>query len=761
MFQKKVLHVLFGCAVVFSYPGAGLASDATVEDHTYLVGFEDEIDVNVIENSGGETGDIWDRIDAAEVEMTSSEAAWLSSQEDVEYVELNQTVEVSATPPLENWGLEHLDIPDAWDTGVTGEGIDVAVVDTGIESSHPSLNVTDGFSAVPGVTSYDDDNGHGTHAAGIIAANQPSAGLVGVAPDVNLYAVKVLDAVGRAPLSQVLSGIDWAIDQDVDVISMSFGTLTDSTTMQSMLDEAYEDGIIIAAAAGNRGEGTLPDGRVEYPARYDSTVAVGAVDTRNERAYFSATGEAIEIVAPGVNVVSTYKDSTYGALSGTSMAAPFVAGAFALLKEAYPEATAQELRSLLQDEAIDLGEPGRDPSYGYGLVQLPDLSEELEPNEDNDHPLDRDEESTEDPVEEEIEDNPIDEDPIETPDESTHIPAGVDARVVYENDSAAVHVFWNAPDQDDVTAHRIYRDGVLHQEVEHTTLFEDENVDPGTYEYKVTAIDADGNESEKSPPVEVVVEEETEDDESADDDSGNEDTEGEEEPDTGEEAPDQEAEDTDNGDAGSEDGQEEEDADRDSDEEDSSFSWPDELDDAPTFEDVDGDYWAAEPIQELSSRGIIQGSDGTFRPSESVRRGQALAMIGRMLEWQAEPVDTEFPDVDSDYFSSGYIHHAVEADYISGFSDGTFRPNNNVTRGQMAAILGSVFELDVSSVSATDRFIDVEESTTGYRAIAYLAEEGIVGGYDDGTYRPNEPLTRAQFASIFYELGEHLIDEDE
>ncbi|RSL29546.1 S-layer homology domain-containing protein [Salibacterium salarium] len=136
-------------------------------------------------------------------------------------------------------------------------------------------------------------------------------------------------------------------------------------------------------------------------------------------------------------------------------------------------------------------------------------------------------------------------------------------------------------------------------------------------------------------------------------------------------------------------------------------------------------------------------------------RGQSLAMIGRLLGWDNAPTDTHFSDVGESYFGSGFIEVATREGFISGFPDGTFRPNDSITRGQMAAILGNVFEFE----GEDSDFVDVDaETTTGAAAIAYLSEHDIVSGYDDGSFRPTATLSRAQFASIFYKLGEHLQD---
>ncbi|SFQ36378.1 subtilisin [Salibacterium halotolerans] len=681
------MKAVAACVVLTSWT-AGMSA-AEEKEHTYLVGFEEGITPSLIEDVGGETGDMWEQIDAGEAQLTDEEAAQLSSEDGVSYVEPDQDVKIQAVEGLENWGLERTKTPQAWDDNVTGSDVEVAVVDTGISTSHPSLDVADGYSAVSYTDSYNDDNGHGSHTAGIIGAYQPSMGLMGVAPDVELSAVKVLDENGSGTLSQVLSGLEWAIEQDVDIINMSFGTLTDSSTMKEMLDEAYENGIIVTAASGNRGEGEEEDtDRVEFPARYDSVVAVGAVDKKNERAYFSASGDAVELSAPGEDIVSTYKGHSYGPLSGTSMATPFVSGAFALLKEAYPEKDASELRQMLQEEAVDLGAEGRDDRYGYGFLQIPDLSGAgIEEKEDFG------EDNREAPVEEDIEENPIQDDPIETPSEPLNAPAGVETEVV-ENDDGShdVYVFWNRPEAD-VLRHQIYRNGEAHGTTDNGKLFKDESVAPGTYTYEVAAVSVDETESGRSDEVEVVIEDE-------------------------------------------------------------SFTWPEETASPSDFSDIDDTFWAAEAVRELHARGVIQGSGGEFRPEETVRRGQAVTMLGRVIGWNDAPASTSFSDVSRGYFASGYVKAAVEADVISGFSDGTFRPNASITRGQMAAMLGRAFNFAGENEEAA--FRDVDAATTGAGAIAWLAEQGIVTGYDDGTFHPESTLSRAQFASMLYKLGEHL-----
>jgi minor extracellular protease Epr len=268
----------------------------------------------------------------------------------------------------QDWGIERIQAPSAWNQGYTGEGFKIAVIDTGI-ASHEDLEIHGGVSFVTGTDSYEDDHGHGTHVAGIIAARNNEIGVVGIVPEAKLYAVKVLDAKGSAFISDVIAGIDWAIENDMDIINLSLGTRLSYSVFKAVVDKANDQGILVVAAAGNDG---TPDGRgdnVNYPARYESVIAVGAITPENARTAFSSTGNAVEVSAPGDNVVSTVLNDKYAKMSGTSMAAPYVSGQLALLKQAHPEANVAKLRSMLHSYVSDLGLQGKDPHFGYGLIQ--------------------------------------------------------------------------------------------------------------------------------------------------------------------------------------------------------------------------------------------------------------------------------------------------------------------------------------------------------------------------------------------------------
>ncbi|WP_252504234.1 S8 family serine peptidase [Sporosarcina sp. Marseille-Q4943] len=269
------------------------------------------------------------------------------------------------TVPAEEsqWDIQAMKVSNAWNEGLTGKGIKVAVVDSGV-ANHPDLLIKGGVSTVDYTTSYNDDNGHGTHVAGSIGAKRDGKGLVGVAPDADLYAVKVMDQDGSGYLIDILEGLDWSIVNKMDVVNMSLGTSADSTAFRDMVAKAQTSGIVLVGANGNDGVGTP----VNYPAKYNEVIAVSAVDQYLKIGSFSSTGVETELSAPGVAIVSTYLDGSYARLDGTSMASPHVAGFVALLKQKNPTMTNAQLRAELQKHTTDLGDAGRDSIFGYGFL---------------------------------------------------------------------------------------------------------------------------------------------------------------------------------------------------------------------------------------------------------------------------------------------------------------------------------------------------------------------------------------------------------
>ena len=281
-------------------------------------------------------------------------------------------VRAAANDPLlaQQWGIFAIGADRVWAT-TTGIGVIVAVVDSG-SGPHPDLaeNLLPGRSFFGLVESQDgsdiDASGHGTHVAGIIAsAANNGIGGSGVAPNAQLLPIKVLDQAGQGDARDVAAGVRYAADNGAKVINLSLGGATESSSLTQAITYANDKGALVVAAAGNGGANDKP----KWPASLDLTLAVTAVDQSNGATSFDQRGEYIDIAAPGTGIVSTVKGD-YGASSGTSMAAGIVAGAAALLFAAEPRVTNTQVRDILLRTATDIGEPGRDLTFGVGLINM-------------------------------------------------------------------------------------------------------------------------------------------------------------------------------------------------------------------------------------------------------------------------------------------------------------------------------------------------------------------------------------------------------
>lgn len=324
----------------------------------------------VVSNYNGKLKKQFKNVNTAVADVKPQDVVKLQKDPNIAYVEKDHVVKVAATT-VSNWGVSDIKAPASWESGLTGKGVKIGVIDTGV-ASHSDLSIAGGVNVISGAaTSYADDNGHGTHVAGIIGGKGVNGGVKGVAPDSSIYAVKALDSSGSGYTSDIIAGIDWAIQNKMDIVSMSLGSSESDVSLQNAVDTAYSKGILVVAAAGNDGNSSGTGTNVNYPANYSSVIAVGAVDSSNTRASFSSTGSKVEVSAPGVNVASTYLNGGYVQMSGTSMATPFVSGDLALLKQKYPNYTNVQLRQLLDSNIVDLGVQGRDSFYGYGLIQAP------------------------------------------------------------------------------------------------------------------------------------------------------------------------------------------------------------------------------------------------------------------------------------------------------------------------------------------------------------------------------------------------------
>ncbi len=265
------------------------------------------------------------------------------------------------------WGVDRIDAEWVWGAaeaatdvtadGITGEFVKVAVMDTGVDLTHPDLNVQGNVNIINPRKSGNDDNGHGSHVAGIIAALDNQAGVIGVAPKAYLYAVKVLDANGSGWLSDLVDGLQWCIDNHMHVVNMSLGASSDNLTFHQAITSAYNAGVAMVAAAGNSGTSGL-----SYPARYSETIAVSATNPDDSLAYYSSYGPEVDLAAPGTSIYSTYKRGGYATLSGTSMATPHVTGTAALVLEKYGQMSPDGLKAHLKNTA--------DSSIGLSADQM-------------------------------------------------------------------------------------------------------------------------------------------------------------------------------------------------------------------------------------------------------------------------------------------------------------------------------------------------------------------------------------------------------
>ncbi|HEY3225799.1 MAG TPA: S8 family serine peptidase [Planctomycetota bacterium] len=381
-------RIVMGVAALLISASAAMAQETRV-----IVIFHDTPDEGVVTKRGGTVELRSDRSRMVAAHVAPNKVAEIAAEEGVASVvedcEARIPVGAEARPdgvgngggggapqPAEvtPWGIDRIDAPAAWLTTV-GAGVRIAIVDTGIKSDHEDFKDAGGSSRVVlgpnfvnAAKTSKDDNGHGTHCAGIAGASDNAIGVIGVAPGCTLVAVKVLDRQGSGWLSAVIAGIDWAAD-NAEIISMSLGTTSNISAMEDSVNAAVGQGVVVVAAGGNEGQVGNPP---LYPAAYASVIAVAATDSSDAVAAFSTRGSYIDIAAPGVSIFSTWKDGYYATLSGTSMATPHVAGAAALLRASGLTAVA-DIRAALLSTADDVNSatlPGVDSAIGNGLLDV-------------------------------------------------------------------------------------------------------------------------------------------------------------------------------------------------------------------------------------------------------------------------------------------------------------------------------------------------------------------------------------------------------
>ncbi len=415
---KKLIASFCAAALLFSQGTAALASQPTGSIYDIGVNTDsaeeesgERIIVKFMDGTSTTTEcRVNDQFETADTEKIDSDAYVVVPEEDVspeelaeqylsdshvEYAEPDYPVVMSAAPndsyyeTYQSAVFDQMNIVEAWDISEGSSGIIVAVLDTGVDLSHPDLAgqvLSTGYDYVNNDDDPSDDNGHGTMCAGIIAACTNNGTGIAGAVDCSILPVKVLDSNGAGYISTIAKGIQYAVDQGADVISMSLGSLSASETLQEAVSDAYEAGIVVVAASGNSASS------VNYPAACENAVAVGAVTSSGKIASYSCYGSELDLAAVGSDVFSTYcyrGTSTYATGSGTSFATPYVSALAALVLSADSSLSPDEVEEIMENTAADLGEPGWDSYYGYGCVDYGAALEELgggnedpEPEED-------------------------------------------------------------------------------------------------------------------------------------------------------------------------------------------------------------------------------------------------------------------------------------------------------------------------------------------------------------------------------------------
>ncbi|WP_337134649.1 S8 family peptidase [Priestia megaterium] len=289
-----------------------------------------------------------------------------SELDEVDYVEPDYTLSAFYTPndpffPYQ-YGPQKVQAPDAWDVTTSNGNIKIAIIDTGIQLNHPELSIKlwPGYNFVEGNLVPNDGNGHGTHVAGIAAAlTENSLGIAGMAPSASLIPVRALDNSGNGLLSNIANAITYSTNAGAKVINLSLGSSQSSITLENAVNYAWNQGVVVIAAAGNEASSTPT-----YPAAYQNVIAVASTDNNDQKSDFSNFGNWVDLAAPGSTILSTYIGSYYAYLSGTSMAAPHVAGLAALL--AAQGQTNLQIRNTIQSTCDVI--PGTGVYWTYGRI---------------------------------------------------------------------------------------------------------------------------------------------------------------------------------------------------------------------------------------------------------------------------------------------------------------------------------------------------------------------------------------------------------
>jgi len=275
-------------------------------------------------------------------------------------------------PQMKGWEIKKFKVDQQWEKS-RGDGVRVAVIDTGCDVNHPDIksNIDGQFNFITDTESAMDDNSHGSHVSGTIAACDNNKGMVGIAPKAKILALKALDENGSGNLTNIARAIDYAVKEKVDIITMSLGSRGSSLPVKRAVKRAHDSGCLIFCAAGNSG----PNVDIMFPAKYPETISIGAIDENLNRTNFTCSGPSLDFLAPGHNIMSIIPGGRYALMSGTSMSNPFAAGVAALYLSYYRQKynrtpNREELVGILKKHAISIkNEAFKSKEYqGYGII---------------------------------------------------------------------------------------------------------------------------------------------------------------------------------------------------------------------------------------------------------------------------------------------------------------------------------------------------------------------------------------------------------
>ncbi|MEV2390582.1 S8 family serine peptidase [Paenibacillus larvae] len=310
------------------------ANAEIIKKADYLILFKNEIDEKfIIVENGGTIKETFPNISAVKAEFAYNPNVILENNKKIKRVEQDRVVKAQDSHQNKISNLKFPVKNQEKKTELTGKGVSVAILDTGIDKDHKALRIKDGISFIEN--------------------------------NVDLYAVKVLDSESNGKYSTVIRGIDWAIEHKIKIVLMSLGGTKKSTFFEDAMTKAYQKGVLLVSSAGNKGY--IDDDTITYPAKFDSVIAVGALDKNDSRGFLSSKGAKLELMAPGTDILSTWNNGDYESDSGTSMAAAHVVGVAALLFERDPDLTNWKVREIMNKSAIPLGDPFE---YGNGKVSI-------------------------------------------------------------------------------------------------------------------------------------------------------------------------------------------------------------------------------------------------------------------------------------------------------------------------------------------------------------------------------------------------------